>query len=67
MYQNTFFSTKTKEEIYFMEIVNMENLQKENLNEEVGGAIACLVGCGSFCALGWAGGVMFMASVATIA
>ncbi|SFU53058.1 hypothetical protein SAMN04487886_104911 [Clostridium sp. DSM 8431] len=50
-----------------MEIINTKNFEKENLNEEVGGAVACVVGCGSFCVLGWAGGVMFMASVATIA
>lgn len=48
-----------------MEIIN--NQVSEIETEEVGGTIACIVGCGTFCALGWAGGVMFMASVAVIA
>ena len=62
MYQNTFFSTKTKEEIYFMEIVNMENLQKENLNEEVGGDIACFMGCAGSCLI-FAGAVSALGAV----
>lgn len=45
----------------------MNNNSTEIMSEEVGGVIACVVGCGTFCTLGWAGGVLFMASVAVIA
>lgn len=48
-----------------MEIMN--NQLNELENEEVGGLAACVIGCGSFCLLGWAMGFSFVASVAVIA
>ncbi|MCR4943504.1 MAG: hypothetical protein K5986_03435 [Clostridium sp.] len=45
-----------------MEIINTKNFEKENLNEEVGGDIACFMGCAGSCLI-FAGAVSALGAV----